>query len=83
VVETNWHYHHYLETPDDGLSPVSDMTEYQIFLFTAVTIQMGHCIQNQLTRVLDNCGLLLHAFVQQPDKMRQIPTHPLLFTLLR
>jgi hypothetical protein len=46
VTETNWYYHHYLDTPDDGLSPVSDVTEYEMFLFTAVTVQLGHCIQN-------------------------------------
>jgi hypothetical protein len=39
VVKPNQQYHHYLDTPDDGPSPVSNTTEYEIFLFMALTIQ--------------------------------------------
>jgi hypothetical protein len=39
VVKPNQQCHYYIDTPDDGPSPVSDMNEYEIFLFLALTIQ--------------------------------------------
>jgi hypothetical protein len=49
VVETNRYYHYYVDTLDNGPSPVPDVTEHEISLFLAITIQMGHCIRDQLT----------------------------------
>jgi hypothetical protein len=49
VVETNRYYHCYLDSLDDGPSPVPDVTEAEMFVFLAITVQMGHCIRDQLT----------------------------------
>ena len=49
VVETNRYYHQYLDTLEDAPSPVPDITESEMFLFLAVTIQMGHCLRDRLT----------------------------------
>jgi hypothetical protein len=80
VAETNQYYHRYLDTLDNGPSPEPDVTEHEMYLFLAITIQMGHCIRDQL---LGHIGPVLHAFLQQLDKMRHMPTHPSLLTLYR
>jgi hypothetical protein len=41
VVKTNRYYHDYIDRLDDGLSPEPDVTEAEMFLFLALTIQMG------------------------------------------
>lgn len=33
VAKTNQWYHHYLDTPDNGLPPASHMTKYEMFVF--------------------------------------------------
>jgi len=48
-VETNRYYHDHLERLDEGPSPQPDVTEAEMLVFLAVTIQMGHCIQDKLT----------------------------------
>jgi len=49
VVETNRYYHEYLERLDEGPSPQPDVTQSEMLVFLAVTIQMGHCIRDKLT----------------------------------
>jgi hypothetical protein len=49
VVETNRHYHDHLVRLDKGPSPLPDVTEAEMFVFLAITIQMGHRIQDKLT----------------------------------
>jgi hypothetical protein len=44
VMETNRYYHCYLDSFDDGPSPVPEVTDAEMFVFLAITIQMGHCI---------------------------------------
>jgi hypothetical protein len=34
---------------DDGSSPASALTEYEMFFFLPITVQVGHCIPYQLT----------------------------------
>ena len=48
VVETNRYYHQYLDTLDQGPSPVPDITEAEMFVFLAVTLQMGHSLRVRL-----------------------------------
>jgi hypothetical protein len=48
VVETNRYYHQYLDNIDEGLSPQHDVTEAEMFVFLAVTLQMGHTILDRL-----------------------------------
>jgi hypothetical protein len=48
VEETNRYYHQYLSTLDDGPSPQPDVTESEIFLFQAISVQMGHDIRDSL-----------------------------------
>jgi len=52
VVETNRYYHDHLDRLDEGPSPQPDVTEAEMLVFLAVTIQMGHCIRDKLTRLL-------------------------------
>jgi hypothetical protein len=49
VVETNRYYHSYIESLKDGPSPLPDITEAEMFVFLALTIQMGHCLRDKLT----------------------------------
>ena len=49
VVETNCYYHHYIDRLDDGPSPEPDVTEAEMFVFLALTIQMGHGVRDKLT----------------------------------
>jgi hypothetical protein len=48
VEETNRYYHQYLDSLEDGPSPIPDVTDSKTFLFTGVIIQMGHDIRNRL-----------------------------------
>jgi len=48
-VETNRYYHDYIDRLDDGLSPEPDVTEAEMFVFLALTIQMGHGVRDKLT----------------------------------
>jgi len=49
VVETNHYYHDYTDRLDDGPSPEPDVTEAKMFVFLALTIEMGHDIRDKLT----------------------------------
>jgi hypothetical protein len=49
VVETNRYYHQYLDTIDQGPSPLPDISEAEMFLFLGIILQMGHCIRDRLT----------------------------------
>jgi len=42
VVETNRYYQDYIDRLDNGPSPEPDVTEAEMFVFLALTIQMGH-----------------------------------------
>jgi hypothetical protein len=42
VVEPHNYYQQYLEKLKDGPSPLPDVTETEMFLFLALTLQMGH-----------------------------------------
>jgi hypothetical protein len=41
VVETNRYYHQFLDN-SDGPSPHCEVTEAEMFVFLALTLQMGH-----------------------------------------
>jgi len=47
-VETNRYYHQFLDNFDDGPSPQCEVTEAEMFAFLAVTLQMGHTVQDRL-----------------------------------
>jgi len=49
VVETNHYYHDYTDRLDNGPSPEPDITQAEMFVFLAQTIQMGHGIRDKLT----------------------------------
>jgi len=49
VVETNRYYHDHLDRLDEGPSPLPDVTEDEMLMFLAITIQTGRCIWNKLT----------------------------------
>jgi len=48
VVETNWYYQQYLDNSDEGPSPQHEVTEAEMFAFLAMTLQMGHTVQDRL-----------------------------------
>jgi len=48
VVETNRYYHQFLENSDDGHSPQCEVIEVEMFVFLALTLQMGHKVQGRL-----------------------------------
>jgi len=48
-VAENSYYHDYIDRLDNGPSPEPDITEAEMFVFLAVTIQMGHGIRDKLT----------------------------------
>ena len=49
VVETSRYYHQHIDRHDEGPSPLPDVTETEMIVFLAVTIQMGHCIEDRLS----------------------------------
>ena len=49
VVETNHYYYDYKDRLDDGPSPEPDISEAEMFVFLALTIQMGHGVRDKLT----------------------------------
>jgi len=48
VVETNHYYHQFLDNFEDRLSPQRNVTETEMFSFLALTLQMGHTVQDRL-----------------------------------
>ena len=48
VVEMNRYYHQFLGNCEDGPSPQCDVTEAKMFAFLALTLQMGHTVQDKL-----------------------------------
>jgi hypothetical protein len=48
VVETNRYYHQFLDNFDNGPSPQREVTEAEMFAFLALTLQMGHTVQDRL-----------------------------------
>ena len=48
VVDTNHYYHQFSDNFEDGPSPQCDVTEGEMFAFLALTLQMGHTVQDRL-----------------------------------
>jgi hypothetical protein len=48
VEETNRYYHQYLNSLEDGPSPLPDVTNFKIFIFLGIINQMGHDIRGRL-----------------------------------
>jgi hypothetical protein len=46
--ETNRYYHQYLDSLEDGPSPLLDMTDSKTFLSLGVINQIGHDIRDRL-----------------------------------
>jgi hypothetical protein len=49
VVETNRHYHDYVDRLEAAPSPKADITEAEMGVFLALTMQMAHCLRDKLT----------------------------------
>ena len=49
VVKTNRYYHCCMGSLDDGYSPQPDVTEAEMFVFLAITIQMRYWLWDQMT----------------------------------
>jgi hypothetical protein len=48
VEETNRYYQQYLDSLEDGPSPLPNVTDSDTFLFLGIIIQMGHDIRDKL-----------------------------------
>jgi hypothetical protein len=48
VVQTNRHYHQYLDSLNDRWSPLPDMTLKEMYSFSALILQKGQDIRNTL-----------------------------------
>ena len=49
MVETKHYYQDYIDRLDDGTTPEPEFTEAEMFVFLALTIQMGHGVKDKLT----------------------------------
>jgi len=49
VVQTNIYHHWCMDSLDEGPFPQPNVTEVVKFVLLAITIQTGHCLQDQLT----------------------------------
>jgi hypothetical protein len=48
VVKTNRYYHNYVDRLEAAPSPEPDITEAKMSVFLALTMQMAHCLRDQL-----------------------------------
>ena len=58
------HYNSHLDRIDDGPLPLPDVTEAEMLVFLAITMQMGHCIRDKLTDQWANKKPIPHTSVQ-------------------
>jgi len=65
VVEMNRYYHDCLVNTDEKLHPQRDVTEAEMFVFLALTLQMGHTIQGRLEDYWTKLEQLSCAFYRQ------------------
>ena len=82
VVETNRYYHDYIDRLDDGPSPEPDVTEADLFVLLALTIQMGHDVRDKMTDYWATVDQLYtpFTFLRHYDETGPIPSHPSLLT---
>ena len=74
VVETNRCNHWCMDSLDKGPSPQPDVTETEMSVFLAITVQMGHCLRPTDTLLCRNVQVL-QSILQQHDDTKQIFTH--------
>jgi len=65
VVETNRYYHDCFDSTDGQHHPQRDVTEAEMFVFLALTLQMGHTIQGKLEDYWTKLKQLCCAFYRQ------------------
>ena len=68
VVENNHYYHNYVNRFDIGPTLEPDITKPEMYVFLALTIQMG-----QTDRLLGNNGPVTHAFLWHYDETGLTP----------
>jgi hypothetical protein len=73
AMETNRYNYWCTESLDEGPPPQPDVNEAEMSVYLA-TIQMGHCLTDQLTLLSKN-GQVLQSILQQHDERKQIFTH--------
>jgi len=79
VVETNRYYQDYIDRLDDGPSPEPDVTEAEMFVFRALTIQMRNGIRDKLTDYWSTLDQLYTTFYRT-DTFTYFVTYILLTT---
>jgi hypothetical protein len=68
VVETNRYYHWCFVSFHNGPSSQNYGTEAEMFVFLAVTIQIGHCLPDQLTDNLDQFYTPFHSNMMRQNR---------------
>jgi hypothetical protein len=83
VVKTNRYCDDYIDRLDDGPSPEPDVTEAEMFVFLALTIQMGHGVRDKLTdywSTLDQLYTPFYSTMMKHDRYLHILRYILLST---
>jgi hypothetical protein len=68
VKETNRYYHKYLDTLDEGCSPLPDVTIQEMYLVSSIIVQMGHD-ERQIQRLLVTLEQFFMAFYGNTMKL--------------
>jgi hypothetical protein len=76
VVETNRYYHDYIDRLETGPSPEPDVTEPEMFVILALTVQMGHCVRDKLTDYWATMDQLYAPFYGTIMKRGRLSSHP-------
>jgi len=73
VRETNHYYHNYIDRLYDGPSPEPDVIAAKLFLFLALTIQMGHGVRDNLRSCWSTMDQLYTHFYSTKMKRNRYP----------
>jgi hypothetical protein len=83
LVQANCYYHNYRDRLDDGPSPQPDVTEAEMFVFVALTIQMGHGVRDKLTdywSTVDQLYTTFYGTMMRRDQYRHVCRYLILLT---
>ena len=79
VVKINHYYYNYVDRLDDRRFPEPDVTEAEMFVFLALTMQMRHGVRDKLADYWATMDQLYTLFYGTMMKRGRIPAHPYLF----
>ena len=71
MVKTNCYYQDYIDRLDDGPPPEPGVNKAKMFVFLALTVQMGHGVRDKLTdywSTLDQLYTTFYGTMMKQDK---------------